>query len=411
MAVSIVGTPLAINDGTSYTAESGSDRVVCVVVGVEEFNAVTFAPTYGGVAFVQGAFIEGADRSYMYIGYILEANIPAGSNAFALVPSAAVDETDGVIYTLSGVDQTTVGTGVTLDSDPATASPVLNLTGVADGVAVAIYEHEATSPITVDGTWTTDSLNAGSGHKVYVANKTTTAGATTFSPTTGVSVQGVLGSYVFDPVSASGPVITNVNTTNVVQVGDTPVVTGTSFLATGGTQAWGGVSVGFSSWADTSITSTAITRGDLAYNTNYDWIVTDNLAVASSAVSVQLAIETGYQVVVLSSPIITLVGGYRTSLCYGSVPDCVTGDQLRAPTTTTQGKALTINVDGTFSIAAAGNTEQTFSFEVWDANAATNDKWSASTAVVVNGVIVGGGGILRNVLRSPLKNILRNVLK
>jgi hypothetical protein len=410
MAVSIVGTPLAINDGTSYTAETGSDRVVCVVVGVEEFNAVTFAPTYGGVAFVQGAFIEGADRSYMYIGYILEANIPAGSNAFALVPSAAVDETDGVIYTLSGVDQSTVGTGTTLDSDPATASPVLNLTGVADGAAVAIYEHEATSPITVDGTWTTDSLNAGSGHKVYVANKTTTAGATTFSPTTGVSVQGVLGSYVFDPVSASGPSITNVNTTNVVQVGDVYNVTGTSFLATAGSQTFGGQSITATTWADTSLTNPEFVRGDLNY-ANHDWIVTDNAAAASAAQSVQLAIETGYQVVTLSNPIITLVGGYRTSLCYGSVPDCVTGDQLRAPTTTTQGNALTINVDGTFSITGAGNTEQTFSFEVWDANAATNDKWSASTAAVVNGVIVGGGGILRNVLRSPLKNILRNVLK
>jgi hypothetical protein len=210
---------------------------------------------------------------------------------------------------------------------------------------------------------------------------------------------------------ASGPAITNVNTTNVVQVGDTPVVTGTSFLATGGTQSWGGVSVGVSSWADTSITSTAITRGDLAYNTDYDWIVTDNAAAASTAQSVQLAIETGYQVAVLSSPIITLVGGYRTSLCYGSVPDCVTGGQLRGPTTTDQGNTLTFNVDGTFSIAAAGNTEQTFSFEIWDANAATNDKWSASTAAVVNGVIVGGGGILRSVLKSPLKNILRNVLK
>tara|TARA_R110002126_G_scaffold88849_1_gene212712 strand:+ start:2151 stop:3266 length:1116 start_codon:yes stop_codon:yes gene_type:complete len=248
------------------------------------------------------------------------------------------------------------------------------------------------------------------------------AGASSLSVLTGTSAlpdpwDDVSGSsrirsmYAETEAAASGPVITNVNTTNVVQVGDTPVVTGTSFLATGGTQSWGGVSVGFSSWADTSITSSAITRGDLAYNTNYDWIVTDNLAAASTAQSVQLAIETGYQVVTLSSPIIVLVGGYRTSLCYGSVPDCVTGDQLRAPTTTNEGKALTINVDGTFSIAAAGNTEQTFSFEVWDANAATNDKWSASTAVVVNGVIVGGGGILRNVLRSPLKDILRNVLK
>jgi hypothetical protein len=212
------------------------------------------------------------------------------------------------------------------------------------------------------------------------------------------------------PFVAAGPTITDVNTTETVQVGDTPTVTGTSFLATGGTQSWNGVSVGFSSWADTSITSSAITRGDLAYDTNYDWVVTDNLSVASSPISVQLAIETNYQVVTLSSPIITLVGGYRTSLCYGSVPDCVTGDQLRAPTTTDLGKTLTINVDGTFSITDAGNTEQTFDFEIWDANAASGDKWTASTAAVVNGVIVSGG-ILSNVLRSPLKDVLRNVLK
>ncbi|GAG33969.1 unnamed protein product, partial [marine sediment metagenome] len=39
--------------------------------------------------------------------------------------------------------------------------------------------------------------------------------------------------FAIQDAPASGPTITNVNTTNIVQVGDTPVVTGTSFLATG----------------------------------------------------------------------------------------------------------------------------------------------------------------------------------
>ena len=60
------------------------------------------------------------------------------------------------------------------------------------------------------------------------------------------------------------------------------------------------------------------------------------------------------------------------------------------PLLTDQGKAIDISsADGTFVITDAGNTEQTFEFEIWDADAATGDKWSASTAVVVNGVIVG----------------------
>ena len=254
--------------------------------------------------------------------------------------------------------------------------------------------------------------NGGDGHRADLtqpkSSNTTETLADPFvqNTTTGGRWYGIWG---VTTAAASGPTITDVNTTNTVQVGDTPIVTGTSFLATGGTQSWGGVSVGFSSWSDTSITSSAITRGDLAYDTNYDWIVTDNLAVASSAVSVQLAIETGYQFVTLSSPVITLVGGVRTSLCYGSVPDCVTGDQLRVPTTTDQGKAIDISAaDGTFVITDAGNTTQTFNFEIWDADAATGDKWSASAAVVVNGAIVSG---VSRMLRPVLRNVLKTVNK
>ena len=293
------------------------------------------------------------------------------------------------------------------NSDTSITAAVAVLTG---DLLTCVYANDGgptvtTPPSTMTAGWFTTAASQGT--YSYYQEQGSDDAAITKTLVWSASEQAISTAVVIrDDSIGGGPTITNVNTTNVVQVGDTPVVTGTSFLATGGTQAWGGVSVGFSSWADTSITSTAITRGDLAYNTNYDWIVTDNLAAASTAQSVQLAIETGYRVVTLSSPIIVLVGGYRTSLCYGSVPDCVTGDQLRGPTTTNEGKALTINVDGTFSIAAAGNTEQTFSFEIWDANAATNDKWSASTAAVVNGVIVGSTGLVRPLVSSMVRSII-----
>lgn len=201
---SIVGTPLAVNDGTSYTAEAGSNRVVAVIVGVEEVLAVTFAPTFGGVAFETptDGFVDG-DRSYGYVGFIREANIPAGAQTFALNPSGAVDETHGTIYTFQDVNQTTPCTAFQLISLAATTR-TLDITGVADGVAIALFEHETTSSITGDGDWTTQSLNVGTAHKVYSASKVTTAGADTFDPSTAVSVDGILIAGVFNNVAAGG---------------------------------------------------------------------------------------------------------------------------------------------------------------------------------------------------------------
>ena len=388
------------NGGISVSINaSGSNRMVIALMSQVRNPPVINTATFDGVAMTVTPYnVDGSNASS--IAYILEADLPVSSGSYAISTGSGSSRVT-LIYCEGMEQQAPSDTKVDTDVTGTTTREVDLALGAASSVCVfsCIGGDTPTGVITgvtagnVDGAYRSG----------YTETQTDVGILSSAAPLT-------FAAAAFDIISASGPVITNVNTTNVVQVGDTPVVTGTSFLATGGTQSWGGVSVGFSSWADTSITSSAITRGDLAYDTNYDWIVTDNLAAASTAVSVQLAIETGFQFVTLSSPIITLVGGYRTSLCYGSVPDCVTGDQLRAPTTTDQGKTLTINVDGTFTIAAAGNTEQTFDFEIWDANAATNDKWSASTAAVVNGVIVSGG-ILSNVLRSPLKDVLRNVLK
>jgi hypothetical protein len=200
----------------------------------------------------------------------------------------------------------------------------------------------------------------------------------------GTPAQGVLTLSVI----VSNPVITDVNTTNIVQVGSTPTTTGTDFGAVEGTQTFGGVLVGVNTWGDTSILSTAIVRGDKSY-ASYDWVVTNDDPLVSAPLSVELAIETGFQYVELTNPITALVGGYVTSLCYNTSPLCATGDQLRVPLLTNQGKSIDISAaDGTFVIVGAGDTEQTFSFEIWDATGPVGEKWSASTAAVINGFVV-----------------------
>ena len=333
MAVSIIGTPLAIQDGGSYTAETGSNRVLCYTVGFEEFNSVTVAPTFGGVAFVQGAFLEGNDRSYLYIGYILEANIPSGSQTLALVPSAAVDDNNGVLYTLSGVDQTTVGTAVTLDSTPATASPVLNLTGVADGIAVALLEHDSNSTITADVGWTTDSLNVGTTHRVYAAHKTATAGADTFSPTISIAQEGVLGSYVFDPVVGGLTLDSAPSTMAKAETGVSFVVSTPATVPTTGNTTV--ISSG------DALTVTSVTGSD-PYTINctvpiditkqvgsYAWTITvDAENVVSS--SIPLTVQAGWTNLVLASPLTT--SGYMLEGYTGDVP--VTGDTMEYETTT-----------------------------------------------------------------------------
>ena len=366
--------------------------------------------TYGGVALTQQAAVNDGDAGQSMIYHLLSP--ASGPNNLVVDTGVSAATWRVVVSALDGVD---TGTAVTTATDSGFKDTLSStVVTVADNFVVdVICLFDTFTAVAGSGqTETTTLESANTSYTSYTSSETATTTSTVMDwALTGSAHRVSQAAVAYTAAAAAGPTITDVNTTETVQVGDTPIVTGTSFLATGGTQSWGGVSVGFSSWSDTSITSSAITRGDLAYDTNYDWVVTDNLSVASSPLSVQLAIETGFQFVTLSSPIIALVGGVRTSLCYGAVPDCVTGDQLRVPLLTDQGKSIDISgAKGEFNIVDAGNTEQTFNFEIWDADAATGDKWSASTAVVVNGAIVSGG-ILRNVLRSPLRNILRSALK
>ncbi len=187
-------------------------------------------------------------------------------------------------------------------------------------------------------------------------------------------------SQVADDPLASGPTITDINTTNNVFPGQSAVITGTGFEAVQGTGTvvMGGVTQTVTSWADTSITITVV-QGNMDYNNDHSLVVTNDSAEASAALTTTLSADSDHNEIDVSMPV-----SDNTSLFYLASPAVVTGDQLETPKLTDQGKTLTVAADGTFVITAASGL-QTFSIRIWDAS---DETWSASTIATINGVVV-----------------------
>lgn len=382
-------TEVSTTDLVGHTSDSGDEWLgdtrldviggagtVNTVVGsgARHFAAIDVAPASADYKVSADITINNLN-DFKAAGVTLRATGASFDNCYGAQVDNNNEEVQLVEVT-SGTE-TTIGTAFTLD---VSSLPVTyKITVQAVGTTIKLFVDDVERDSTTDSTHTATGL------------------AGLFARSASVALDAPdIGVFIAETVGApAGPTITDVNTTNIVQVDDTPTVTGTAFLATAGSQTWNAVSVGVDTWADTSILCTAITRGDKAYDTNYPWIVTDNLSVASSPLNVQLAIETGFQFIDLVDPINILVGGEITSLCFGTSPPCITGDQLRVPLLTDQGKAIDISAaDGTFVITAAGDTEQTFMFELWDQTGPVNERWSLFTAVVINGVIQAGGAIV-----------------
>jgi len=186
MAVAIEGTPVDIDYTTSsgtdtYTAESGSDRVVVLTMKNQDFFERTFAPTMGAVSFVEGDFINGEDENLVGIWYILEANIPGGAQIIDYGESGSFDEGFSTLYTLSGVDQGTPG--VFTNVEGATTTPIVSLTGVTDGLALAVGGIDVNGTTTPDSNWT---LHRGIARGEF-EHKVTSSGADTWEPTSSSS--------------------------------------------------------------------------------------------------------------------------------------------------------------------------------------------------------------------------------
>lgn len=111
MAGSVIGTPVKIDDGGSYTAEAGSNRVVVIAVtNVWVSGSTSYTVALGSQAFTQAnrGKNTGNGEGASGIFYILEADIPAGSNTLAFTYGGTwEDPFSCTIYTLGGIDQTT----------------------------------------------------------------------------------------------------------------------------------------------------------------------------------------------------------------------------------------------------------------------------------------------------------------
>jgi hypothetical protein len=392
MAVAIAGTPSQIATGDSYTAEPGSDRVVVWVFADEDFFSVTASPTMGSQAFTEGVFIEGTDRSYAGIYYIKEADIPAGSQTMAAVWSASVDGTTlGTVLTLTGVEQTTVGTGFSMDT-VGTPTETLDITGVADGVAVAIFTHEQENAgIIADSAWTTQRNEEDLGaYRIYTATKTTTSGADTFEPVTTIARQGVLASFVFDAAVTTITTIAPDPAASAVPL----TITGTNFEATQNTgavtQEQGAIVVGLTetAWADLEITATSalIESTQLKYGTQTLRVTND--AGGSDAKTFVENPEVGSGFVDLTS--IESVAANRIT----AVADLAIGDQIRYTNTLSGGGGFSVTVNPDATVTIDGATPEgmyTFDIIVWD-NA--DQTWST---VVEQDVVIGPPCVIRTV--------------
>lgn len=128
MAVSILGTPAALDETTnnSYTPETGADLVVAIFVTESTVSTRTLtSAVLGGVTMTVGHSLY-TNNVYVTFAYLKQADIPVGSSAWAATWSGAMsgDEGAGVIFSLQGVDQTTPigntsGAGFSSSSTPS----------------------------------------------------------------------------------------------------------------------------------------------------------------------------------------------------------------------------------------------------------------------------------------------------
>lgn len=207
MAAAIEGTPVDIDYTTSsgtdtYTAETASDRVVVLEIWAPDFFSLTFAPTMGAQAFTEGDFIEGPNNGHAGIWYIKDADIPSGSQIIDYGESGVFDTGHARIYTLSGVNQTTVGTFTSTTA--TTATPSLSYTGVTDGLGMAICFMDTNGSPTDDAAWTTDRTVTTPNDGFFSTFPSIPSGADTYDPTNASSKRWTIVAGVFGPVAVGG---------------------------------------------------------------------------------------------------------------------------------------------------------------------------------------------------------------
>jgi hypothetical protein len=189
MTAALVGTPVAIDSGGTYTAESGSNRIVAFVVMAEDSTTARTlnSLSFGGDSATVVANQASGTRMTVAIAYVLEANIPSGAQTVTATFNTAPNETARIhCYTFSGcaqsspvtssVGQTGAVASFTQTLDPtivngflvAGAIAAVNSTGYTWTNAAEVFDEALTNSRTssayllIDGTTEQIVANRGS---------------------------------------------------------------------------------------------------------------------------------------------------------------------------------------------------------------------------------------------------------
>lgn len=222
---SIVGTPQNITSGSNYTAGSGSNRVVVIVVDWKYSttpNTTLTTVTWNGIARSPSVQINdynggaGGDRDGCAICVFKESEIPAGASAATAAFSAATDGRRLSCFTVDGVDQTTTvrvtntdithGTNITVALASITVGDVcIGGTYTRDDNGVTTFNNGFTSAM--------DLSDGGGGGRLISAYKIAAATTETYSITIATASDQASAAIALIPVSAgtSAKLLTSAN--------------------------------------------------------------------------------------------------------------------------------------------------------------------------------------------------------
>jgi len=170
--MSILGSPTAVTGGGTYTAETGSNRLVvfsigrrCTNTGSPELPSITeitwgsLSLTGGTILLAKNASVTNGGNSIAGIYYVKEADIPGGAQTIAVTYDRTMNGSDLIIaFTLGGMNQSSPvdGSGSTQTAAGST-DPFTGSITIADNciqILSAIFGGNPT--ITPDAAWTED---------------------------------------------------------------------------------------------------------------------------------------------------------------------------------------------------------------------------------------------------------------
>lgn len=222
MAVSILGTPLVIDDGGSYTAESGSDRLVVISAsnrasntGISLNPSVSTLTAGASTSLANGkifSILETADGNGANwragLWGIKESDIPAGSNVIDMGWSTTMQSTTKIcMYTLGGVYQ-----AVPIDTTVAKVQSSATLwqqaiTVIDDSVHLSSAVWGAGGASATSGSGYTEQMDHTNGGSVRAHSQSrviTTGGSNTWEITLTTALSGRIAIASFAPVPAAG---------------------------------------------------------------------------------------------------------------------------------------------------------------------------------------------------------------